>query len=303
MTADGDDAMKWTAPEIREAVLDKRRTTFWNDAQFLEVMRLAGVGPGCRIVDVGAGTGGMLDLFGDVLAAHPGARLTCVDRDAGLVAAAAARAAELGLADRVETIAADAAALPVSDASADLAFCQTVLMHVADAGAVIREMARIVRPGGSIVVVEGNAVTSALLAARGSPEVAAEVAGMWQRIRIGRLGLGRGDLVIGETVPGMLAAAGIELTAARLIDRVHLPGPDLIAMYERGATVFEAWRPGFEEAFVAAGGSTDGFARAWQTWRATQDQLLADLRAGRFPGLVAGLLYAFVGRTADRAGG
>jgi len=297
-----DDAMKWTSPVVRSAVLDKQRTSFWNEAQFFEVMRLAGVGPGCRMVDVGAGNGGMLELFGDLLTAHAGARLTCIDREPSLAEAAAARAAELGLADRVETIVADAAALPLPDGAADLVFCQTVLMHVADAQAVVGELARVVRPGGTIVIVEGNAVTSPVLTARVSPEVAAEVAGMWHRIRAGRRRLGRGDLAVGELVPGMLAAAGVELAAARLIDRVHLPGPDLIAMYGRGEAVFEAWRPGFEEAFVAAGGTAADFARAWRAWRATQDQLLADLRAGAFPGLVAGLLYAFVGVRPAAAG-
>lgn len=294
------DTMQWTRPLVRAAALDKQRTSMWNEAQFGEVMRVAGIGAGARIVDVGAGSGGMLELFGDVLAANAGARLTCVDREPTLAAATAARAATLGIADRVDALVGDAAQLPLPSGCADLVFCQTVLMHVADAAAVVRELVRIARPGAAVVIVEGNAIVRPNLLARVAPEVAATIFGLWHRIRVGRRALGRGDLAIGEEVPALLAAAGATLAAVRLVDRVLVPGPDLIAMLDRAAPVFAAWRPGFAEAFVEAGGSLAEFDAAWAVWRAAEDALAADVRAGTYPGVLAGLLYAFVATT-DRA--
>jgi ubiquinone/menaquinone biosynthesis C-methylase UbiE len=46
----------------------------------------------------------------------------------------------------------DLLALPLPNASVDLAVCALALEHVADLGAAVGELARVVRPGGSIVL-------------------------------------------------------------------------------------------------------------------------------------------------------
>lgn len=48
----------------------------------------------------------------------------------------------------------DAAALPFGDASFDLAGCFRVLHHVPDPGRVVAELARVVRPGGRVLLVD-----------------------------------------------------------------------------------------------------------------------------------------------------
>ena len=53
----------------------------------------------------------------------------------------------------------DATTLPFPDASFDLVFCRYLLLHMTDPMRVVREMMRVVRPGGFIVAYEGD-VTS-----------------------------------------------------------------------------------------------------------------------------------------------
>lgn len=53
------------------------RNAIWNADQLSTVLAAAGVGEGARVVDVGAGSGGMLELFAELL---PDASFTCIDR-------------------------------------------------------------------------------------------------------------------------------------------------------------------------------------------------------------------------------
>jgi SAM-dependent methyltransferase len=68
-----------------------------------------------------------------------------------MVAAAGRRAAELGLRN-VELAVADAAALPVPDASVDGVLCRFGLMLLPDPAAGFAEIARVLRPGGRAAI-------------------------------------------------------------------------------------------------------------------------------------------------------
>ena len=50
----------------------------------------------------------------------------------------------------------DEAALPFPDASLDVVWCERVLQHLDDAPAALREMARVLRPGGRALVLDAD---------------------------------------------------------------------------------------------------------------------------------------------------
>jgi SAM-dependent methyltransferase len=108
-----------------------------------------GVGRGDRLLDVGCGEG--RHCFG---ALERGARVVGLDLDAKSLAAAhgplRARARELGGSGAV--LRGDAFHLPFADRSFDRAICSEVMEHVHDYPAAARELARVVRPGGSAAV-------------------------------------------------------------------------------------------------------------------------------------------------------
>jgi arsenite methyltransferase len=116
----------------------------------LRAAQLAGIGAGSRALDVasGAGTTAML------LAGELGAQVTGVELGAEAVARAGAAAAERGLAGSVRFLAGDAASLPLPEAAVDAIVCECSLCLFADKPAAVREMARVLRPGGSIVVAD-----------------------------------------------------------------------------------------------------------------------------------------------------
>jgi ubiquinone/menaquinone biosynthesis C-methylase UbiE len=107
------------------------------------------------VLDVACGDGFYAAGFDAVLA--PGATVTAVDlSDAFLRWAAECVAAERGPAHRVEFVQADAERLPFPDARFDLVWCAQSLISLPDPLAALREMRRVVRPGGTVGILEND---------------------------------------------------------------------------------------------------------------------------------------------------
>jgi len=103
-----------------------------------------------RILDVASGTG----LVARELVARTGARIVALDQSSEMLAAGAWRNEELGISDRIEQVIGRAEDLPFEDASFDALTFTYLLRYVEDPAAVLRELARVVRPGGPIASLE-----------------------------------------------------------------------------------------------------------------------------------------------------
>ena len=98
------------------------------------------------IADLGCGTGRTVrDLAPHVK------RVIGVDASGQMLKAARKR---LGGVKNVELRQGELAALPIADATCDAALCVLALSYVEDPAAVVREMARILKPGGRAVIVD-----------------------------------------------------------------------------------------------------------------------------------------------------
>ena len=110
------------------------------------ILRLAGSLRGCSILDVGCGDG-TLALLG---VTNGAARVTGCDPDPRMIAMARAKAA--GRDARVDFLVARSQALPFPDSTFDIVTCIAVLTFVSDADIAIREIARVLRPGGRLLI-------------------------------------------------------------------------------------------------------------------------------------------------------
>jgi ubiquinone/menaquinone biosynthesis C-methylase UbiE len=106
---------------------------------------------GERLLEVGPGTGYYSLPVASRLA--PGGTLTILDVQQEMLDHTMRRAREAGIAN-VEPVRADARELPFADDSFDGAYLVTVLGEIPDQDAALRELARVVRPGGRIVAGE-----------------------------------------------------------------------------------------------------------------------------------------------------
>ncbi len=109
----------------------------------------AGPLPGLRLLDLGAGMGGFA-----VAAALAGAHVTACEYNPAYCRIVELRAARHRL--RLPVFNAAGEALPFPDASFDAATAWDVLEHVQDPVAVLRELARVLRPGGHALITAIN---------------------------------------------------------------------------------------------------------------------------------------------------
>jgi SAM-dependent methyltransferase len=101
----------------------------------------AAVGPGSAVLDVATGPG-----YAAAVAAERGADVVAVDFSSEMVELAAE------LYPDVEFRQADANALPFEDGTFDAVVSNLLMPHVSDLPAVVRELARVVRPGGRVAL-------------------------------------------------------------------------------------------------------------------------------------------------------
>jgi phosphatidylethanolamine/phosphatidyl-N-methylethanolamine N-methyltransferase len=102
---------------------------------------------GGKVLDVGVGTGLELPMFA------PSVRITGVDLSEPMLEIARKRVVQAGLANVDELRAMDAMALEYPDAHFDAVVAPYVLTVVPDPHRTLDEMARVVKPGGEIVLV------------------------------------------------------------------------------------------------------------------------------------------------------
>lgn len=145
--------------------------------------------PPLEVVDFGCGTGSL-----SVELARWAGHVTAIDRSESVLTRARAEAARQGLGN-LTFLAADLAALPLPSASVDLVVISQSLHHVDAVAPVLAEGARLLKPGGRMVVLE--------LLPHGED---------WVRARLGHQHLGFDP----QELERAMRAAGLEAEAPRL---------------------------------------------------------------------------------------
>jgi ubiquinone/menaquinone biosynthesis C-methylase UbiE len=126
---------------------DALRGVFNDDA--LRARAIAHLAPaGLTVADVGTGTGVLAKEL-----ALLGMRVVAIDHAPRRLEAARAAFDKEGITN-VELRGGEAQALPLGDAEVDAAFAHMVLHYVPQPAEAIREMTRVVKPGGRVVVVD-----------------------------------------------------------------------------------------------------------------------------------------------------
>jgi SAM-dependent methyltransferase len=106
----------------------------------------AGVPADGVVVDVGCGTGRALPALRQAVGPH--GSVIALDLTPGMLAHARAQ----GRAAHAALVVGDARCLPLADASVDAVFAAGLIMHLPDPEAGLRQLARVTRPGGVLIL-------------------------------------------------------------------------------------------------------------------------------------------------------
>lgn len=126
--------------------------SFWQDPRWRRAMVTAvRAGPEDRVLDVATGTG----LVAQQLVHRYRCRVVGLDQSAAMLSRAEAKlASDPQFAGRVELVEGEAERLPFADAEFDHLTFTYLLRYVDDPASTLRELARVVRPGGRIACLE-----------------------------------------------------------------------------------------------------------------------------------------------------
>ncbi len=125
---------------------DTMRQGFFATAVRERAYQVAGIVPGLIAADLGAGTG----FITEGLVAK-GLKVIAVDQSAAMLDTMKAK---FGVAGAVDYRVGSAAALPIAEGSVDYAFANMYLHHVESPAQAIREMVRILKPGGKLIITD-----------------------------------------------------------------------------------------------------------------------------------------------------
>jgi demethylmenaquinone methyltransferase/2-methoxy-6-polyprenyl-1,4-benzoquinol methylase len=104
-----------------------------------------------RVLDVGTGTGAVAI---DLARARPARAVVGIDQSPEMLAAGRARVAQAGLAGRIELREGRAESLPFAAADFDALTFTYLLRYVDDPARTLGELVRVVRPGGTVAMLE-----------------------------------------------------------------------------------------------------------------------------------------------------
>jgi SAM-dependent methyltransferase len=308
MVRDGD-KIDWSEDRWKEMLVGPRKY-FWSEEIIERLAAWLGLEPGMVAVDVGCGLGYLGYTYWPYFGA--GGRYIGVDESPDLLNDAARAAEEWANGGEAYFIAGGCYNLPFRDEFADVAMCQTLLMHLEEPERALAEMVRVIKPGGLIYCKEPDNLSSGVARGYSSlPDLSVEEELLGIKVALlshkGRIELGRGNNAIGARVPAIMKKLGLTDVDVRMNDRVfHLEppyeGPEQQHRVEMMKRFFldeehrEYRLSRSRENYVAGGGTTGEFDKLVEIYDRLRPLVQEQLERHEYFSCGGGFVYVTKGR-------
>ncbi|MCK5117098.1 MAG: methyltransferase domain-containing protein [Candidatus Aegiribacteria sp.] len=277
----------WSEKDLKKHIVDQRKY-LWRTSTIERIASWLDLGSCITAVDVGCGLG----YLGWTFWQHYGCGSTYIGVDCSIKLLREAQETKQSWSEGGKAYFANgsAYAIPLPDESADWTMCQTLLMHLEFPRDALKEMIRVTKPGGVIMCMEPDNISSSLSMVSNSvhsPSIEEKLAQFKMQLiwAEGRKKLGRGDWGIGTKVPGMMADLGLINIDALNNDTprfVHPPYETEIQKYgiekmrenikdKDDDTKKLLWKR-YRECFLAGGGSLSTYYRYMKSVEARQKE-------------------------------
>lgn len=276
-----------------ESHLVESREYWWNPDYLALLAERLNLKACQKIADIGCGLGLLAFQLSPFLPS--GARVVGVDSEKKYVKRAIQKAKKVHKQNGVhfDFLTGDANQIPLETGSQDLVACQTLLMHMKDPLAVVKEMKRCTREEGLVMAIEPNNLASVLMFdtyAQTQYEVDDMLELMEIRLRCeqGKVKLGEGFSSIGDALPDVFRQADLKDIQIYISDKSQnlIPPYDTREKRMRAAQMIdwiENQTGGFGydhnwRYYQAGGGGRKTFDAYWDRVSRYQRQLLSDLK-------------------------
>jgi ubiquinone/menaquinone biosynthesis C-methylase UbiE len=299
----------WSDAHYRHMLVQVRQH-MWRDDTLEMIAMWLGLRPGMTAADIGCGLGYLGYTFWPYFG--KGGTYIGIDVSAKLLDDARKAAEDWSSVGTAMFLNGDACNLPLESNSVDWAMGQTILMHLADPEKGMAEMVRITRPGGMVLSIETDLLSSVLNKPCSSlPEQSIEERLLTFRIHLyshkGRIELGRGDNNTGVRVPRLMYEQGLVDIDTRLAESVFVLHPpyDTDLMRHRLESVkqrhldpkhTEHEDSKVKEEFLVGGGDLADFEKYIDLVSRTRDTMAEQIEQGAFYMCGSGDVYIVKGR-------
>ncbi|MCD4700512.1 MAG: class I SAM-dependent methyltransferase [Candidatus Aegiribacteria sp.] len=277
----------WSEKDLKKHIVDQRKY-LWRVSTVERIASWLDLSKGITAVDVGCGLG----YLGWTFWQHYGTGSTYIGVDCSLklLREAQENSPDWSGGGRACFVNSSAYDIPLPDESADWVMCQTLLMHLEFPEDTLKEMIRITKPGGVIMCMEPDNISSSLsisFSSTDSPSIREKLEQFKMQMiwAEGRRKLGRGDWGIGAKVPKMMADLGLISIDALYNDSprfTHPPYETEVQKYgiekmrenikeKDEDTRILLWKS-YRECFLAGGGSLSSFYRYKKLCEEKQEQ-------------------------------
>jgi len=284
----GNSRRDWSEKDLRKVIVDQRKF-LWRESTIDRIVSWLNLSGVITAVDIGCGLG----YLGWTFWRHFGenGRYSGMDCSEKLLKDAKLKSTEWSSGGKAEFLNGSAYAIPLPDECSDWVMCQTLLMHLEFPRKAMDEMLRILKPGGVIMCMEPDNISSSMSIPFSALDPMTVVEKLWTfRMQLiwaeGRKKLGRGDWGIGAKVPKMMADSG--LTG---IDVLYNDSPRFIqppyetesqkcsisqirdGILDRDEDSEKLYWKEYKECYMAGGGSLSSFYRFRKFCRDRQKRL------------------------------
>jgi ubiquinone/menaquinone biosynthesis C-methylase UbiE len=281
------DKADWSKGRRRRAIVEQRKYLWYPEA-IEKYASWLGLKPGMTAIDVGCGLGYLGYTYWPYFG--KGGRYIGVDKSEKLLKDAEKGAKVWARGGKAEFKMGDAYKLPFEGGFGDWVMCQTLLMHLEKPKEALKEMIRVLKPGGLFMCKEPDNLSAGLSRQFFSAyEFSHDDFILQAKINLtlheGRKKLGRGDQSIGNKIPHMLSELGMRGIDIRMNERVHFLEPPyeseeqkqllkILIKQHTNEKDKKYWIEQGREEFKAGGGNLADYDR----WIEIMDKFLAAAR-------------------------